>query len=114
QNVVTSELMVETVAAGQVQRNPVPLQNPRADFEQGGWHIHGAIDGNPDTGWAWAPQNGQPHVAVFDFKTPFTAPGGRLIVTLKQNYPRLSHGCFRLSVSSSDPALLKAELRPLS
>jgi len=57
QNVVTSEFTVEYIAQGPAQRVPVPLQNARADFEQEGWKIASAIDGNPDTGWAWAPQN---------------------------------------------------------
>ncbi|HEU4753337.1 MAG TPA: DUF1553 domain-containing protein, partial [Armatimonadota bacterium] len=114
QNVVTSELEVELAPAGGGARTRLPLVNPRADFEQSGWPVKAAIDGDPNTGWAFAPQNGQPHVAVFDFQAPVTAPGGKLIVTLRQNYPFLQHGCFRISVSGAEPQLLKPELRSLS
>jgi hypothetical protein len=113
-NVVTSEFVVELIGAEQTERSLVTLQNSRADFAQGGWPIANALDGNPDTGWAWAPQNGQPHVAVFDLKTALTVPGGKLVVTIKQNYPYLQHGCFRISVSGADATLLRPELRSLS
>lgn len=112
QNVVTSEITVEHIAAGQTQAASVPLKAARADFEQQGWSAAAAIDGNGETGWAWAPQNAQPHVLVADFKQPVS--GGALVVTIRQNYPRLQHGCFRLSLSGADPALLRAELRSLS
>jgi hypothetical protein len=114
QNVVTSEVIVEQSAQAGAARVAVPLQNARADFEQNGFHVVNAIDGNPDTGWAWAPHNAEPHIAVFDFKSPVNAPSGQLIVTIKQNYQFLQHGCFRISVSGADPTLLKAELRPIS
>jgi hypothetical protein len=114
QNVVTSEVVVEQIAQPGSAPMPVPLAHARADKEQGGFAVANAIDGNPDTGWAWAPENGRPHVAVFDCTTPIRAPGGRLIVTLKQNYRFLQHGCFRISISEADPSLLKAELRPIS
>jgi hypothetical protein len=110
QNVVTSELTVELLADG--RRSPVALTSPRADFSQGGWPVANAIDGKADTGWAFAPQTREPHVAVFDFKTPVT--GGKLVVTIRQEYANLQHGCFRLSVSGAEPALLKAELQPVS
>ncbi|MCC2669900.1 MAG: Planctomycete cytochrome, partial [Armatimonadetes bacterium] len=113
QNVVTSELTVERIAAGG-ERSPVRLKNPRADFEQGGWPIAGAVDGSLDKGWAFSPQNAQPHVAVFDLDTPLTADGGSLVVTIRQDYPKLHHGCFRVSVSGAEPKLLTADLQPFA
>ncbi len=115
QNVVTSEITAELVSEDGKERRPVALVNARADFEQQGWPVGGAIDGNPATGWAWSPQNAQAHVAVFDLKTPLSVPdGGRLVVKIQQNYPNLQHGCFRLSISAAEPELLKAELKPHS
>ena len=113
QNVVTSELTVEQIGP-EGARTPVPLRNPRADFEQGGWPIAAAIDGSPDKGWAFSPQNAQAHVAVFDLAQSLPASAGKLVVTIRQEYPKLQHGCFRLSVSSAEPKLLKAELQSLS
>ncbi len=53
---------------------PVPLQNASADFSQDKYAIASAIDGNPGTGWAIAPQIGQRHVAVFETKENLAAP----------------------------------------
>ena len=100
QNAVVSELTVR------YNGQPVTLKNARADFEQGGWPVANAIDGKEDTGWAWAPKNAEAHVAVFDFAQPLTTSGGMLEIRLTQNYPNLPVGCFRLSVSTADTALL--------
>jgi mono/diheme cytochrome c family protein len=113
QNVVTSELTVERIGPDGA-RAPVALRNPRADFEQGGWPVAAAIDGKPDQGWAFSPQNAQAHVAIFDLAQPLPASAGKLVVTIRQEYPKLQHGCFRLSVSNAEPKLLKAELQSLS
>ncbi len=118
QNVVTSEFQVERIASNGTERKPIPLQNPRADFEQGGWPIAAAIDGKEETGWAFSPQNKMPHVAIFDLKQPLgvndNASGSRLVVTIRQNYPRLQHGCLRISVTGANPAVLKPELHSLA
>ena len=113
QNVVTSELTVERIGTGG-ERTPVVLRNARADFEQGGWPVAAAIDGSPEKGWAFSPQNAQPHVAVFDLAQPLPASAGKLVVTIRQEFPKLQHGCFRLSVSAAEPKLLMAELQSLS
>lgn len=95
------------------KEEPVALSRGRADFEQGGWPAMNAFDGNPDTGWAYWPQTTQPHIAIFDLKTPLEGRDGRLVVRLTQNYARLQLGCFRLSVTDSDPKDLVAEFRSL-
>ncbi|MBB6051770.1 PSD1 and planctomycete cytochrome C domain-containing protein [Armatimonas rosea] len=104
QNAVVSELTVR------YQDKPLLLKNARADFEQGGWPVANAIDGKEDTGWAWSPKNAEPHVAVFELAEPLVAAGGTLEVRLTQNYPNLAVGCFRLSVSGADRALLSPSL----
>ncbi len=82
----------------------VTLTNASADFSQEGWTAAMAIDGKPDTGWAWAPQTGRAHSAVFEFAMAVDAP--RLRIALAQNYGA-SHmlGRFRLSVTSAAPPL---------
>lgn len=59
---------------------PVPLQNPVADFDQSGWTISHALDGNPRTAWGIYPQVGQAHQAVFELKEALE-PGGELELT---------------------------------
>ena len=47
---------------------PVALQNPTADFNQEGWSIDKAIDGDTNTAWGIFPETGKPHHAVFELK----------------------------------------------
>ncbi|MBC7853491.1 MAG: DUF1549 domain-containing protein, partial [Pirellulaceae bacterium] len=54
----------------------VVLQNAKTDFDQAGWTIAMAIDGNPDTAWGVDPQEGKPHQALFEFKAPLPTEGG--------------------------------------
>jgi hypothetical protein len=82
----------------------VTLKNAIADFSQKDWAVAGAIDGNPDTGWAIAPQFGVPHVAIFETAAPIAnADGSTLTFTLDQHFPGKDHsiGKFRLSVTTS-------------
>jgi hypothetical protein len=104
-NFVLNEFQVQVAAESPtVKPQPVPLHKAQADFSQEGWAVAGAIDGNPDTGWAIAPQFGQPHVAYFELKTPL---GNQAVpaftITLLQRFPGKDHsiGRFRLSVTSS-------------
>ena len=90
---------------------PVRLHKPAADFSQQSYEVAGAIDGNPQTGWAIAPQFGKPHVAVFETKEPVGFPDGTtLTFTLDQQFPGKQHniGKFRLSVTTAKPPLFTA------
>src|SRR3989304_5024033 len=70
---------------------PVALKNPVADFSQeshGGWPIDAALDGDPETGGSVEPQEGCPHVAMFETKEPLGLPGGTVLTfTLDQGTP---------------------------
>lgn len=78
----------------------------KADFEQKGFPIAGAIDDKPETGWAIDPARGNDHVAVFeiavDQKLP---PRAVLTFTIEQSHSD-SHtlGKLRLSLADSIPA----------
>ena len=89
---------------------PVAWQAARADFDQAGWTIAHAIDGNPATAWGIYPQVGKSHTAVFILKEPVPAKDGmRLVFSLEQQHggghligrPRLS--ATSGSVSSLQP-----------
>lgn len=84
---------------------PVELFGAEADFSQQRWDVAGAIDGDPKTGWAIAPQFGKPHWATFRLAEPLADGGsGRLVFTLEQNFGRgRTIGCLRLS-AISDPS----------
>ena len=85
------------------KKSPVALQNAKADFDQAGWTIAMAIDGNPDTAWGIDPQEGKPHHALFEFKEPLpTADGVVLTIELKQLHGRQhTIGRPRLSLTAS-------------
>lgn len=74
-------------ANGQDSKPPqrVALRNPRADFDQQGWTIAHALDGNLSTAWGVYPEVGKPHQAVFELAEPLEAAEGvTLLFTLKQ------------------------------
>ncbi len=82
---------------------PVAWQAATADFEQQGWTIAHAIDGNPATAWGIYPQVGKAHRAVFVVKEPIRqAEGIRLTIKLQQTHGG-GHliGRWRLSVTTA-------------
>ena len=84
----------------------LPIASARADFDQAGWAIPRAIDGDPATAWGIHPQVGKPHQAVFTLKSPIDWQSGReLVVELDQLHGG-SHliGRMRLAVTGQTNA----------
>jgi hypothetical protein len=88
------------------------LQNAQATFNQGGYDVATAIDGNKDAeannGWAVAGEFGRDHAAKFELATPFDSAKDRLLeLTLYQNFYDGQHslGRFRISVTNSPTPL---------
>ncbi len=75
-NFVLQEFTV--TAAGQ----PIKLTDAQADFAQAKWDPPGAIDGNPKTGWAIAPQFHQPHWLSVRTVEPLGSKAG-LVLTFR-------------------------------
>jgi hypothetical protein len=71
------------VRIGDVPGAPVAIASAFADFNQSGWDISRAIDGNPATAWGIYPEIGKSHEAVFVLKQPIP-PGTRFAVELDQ------------------------------
>jgi hypothetical protein len=93
---------------------PVEVRAAQADFDQQGWTIHHALDGNPGTAWGIYPEVGKPHRAVFTFKETVRQPGGvRLTVALQQTHGA-GHliGRLRLSVTNASQPSDAATLPP--
>ncbi|MFM7040347.1 MAG: PSD1 and planctomycete cytochrome C domain-containing protein [Planctomycetaceae bacterium] len=101
------ELSLETTASVL----SLKLHQPKADFEQSGWPVSAALDGNLKTGWAISPRQRENHLALFAFTEPLqTREPAVLQVTLRQHYGNsLTLRRFRISLTS-EPA---AELEPL-
>jgi hypothetical protein len=89
----------------------VKLGPPTSDFDQDGWTIKHATDGNPATAWGIYPKVGVPHEAVLPFATP--TAGGEFTIRLEQLHGG-GHliGRFRLSVTSEEKAGLAQPLPP--
>jgi hypothetical protein len=63
----------------------IRISRASADFDQQGWTIAHAIDGNEKTAWGIFPRVGESHLAVFELSDGATlAEGASLRVVLKQ------------------------------
>ncbi len=85
------------------QATPLKFQSATADWNQDGWTIEHAIDGNPKTAWGIFPRVGESHFAVFELESPIDLPtGSRLAIALKQLHGG-SHiiGRFKISVTDA-------------
>ncbi|MEZ6054669.1 MAG: DUF1549 and DUF1553 domain-containing protein [Planctomycetaceae bacterium] len=104
-NLHLSEFQFEIVHPGSTEGEASTISQATADFDQAGWTIRHAIDGNDATAWGIHPKVGEPHQAVFVLDSPpKIEPGDTLAITLKQLHGR-SHliGRFRLSVTDGPP-----------
>jgi hypothetical protein len=61
------------------EAQPVKLADARADFSQVNFDVGGAIDEDPKTGWAIAPQFHKPHWATFRAVEPIAFENGAVI-----------------------------------
>jgi hypothetical protein len=111
-NFVLSEFAVTAQRADEKEpAQPVALHRPQATFSQDGWPVAAAIDNNPDTGWAIAPQIGKAQTAIFEAQSPVGFAEGTLLrVTMQQRFPGRDHtiGKFRLSVTTAKTPTLTA------
>jgi hypothetical protein len=114
-NFVLSEFTIQQkLTNGETQ--PVPLQNPTADYEQTGaaegnpygkWAIAAAIDGDlkgKNWGWAVMEKVGKPHVAMFETVQDIAGgEGSTMTISLLQNLENSQHsiGHFRISATKS-------------
>jgi Protein of unknown function (DUF1553)/Protein of unknown function (DUF1549)/Planctomycete cytochrome C len=81
-----------------------------ADFNQEGWGIERAIDGDDTTAWGIYPQVGKPHYAIFELVEPHTCTSDSQITVMLKQLHGGSHllGAFRLSTTSAAAAEVSA------
>lgn len=80
---------------------PLTWQRVRADFDQQGWTIAHAVDGNPATAWGIYPMVGRSHQGIFALSELLALPpGSTLAITMQQSHGG-GHliGRFRISVT---------------
>jgi WD40 repeat protein/mono/diheme cytochrome c family protein len=107
-NFVLTEFVVQAAPkADPTKAEPVALRRPLADFNQQGFDVARAINGNPragDKGWAVFPSFGVTHWATFETKADLGHEGGTVLtLQLHHNYNDNKHslGRFRISVAAS-------------
>ena len=100
-NLHLSELSVQILEPGATAPRSLSLKNPASDFDQSGWTIKHAADGDKKTAWGIFPQVGKAHEAIFQLTEKLAAPAGaKLTVVLQQVHGRQhTIGRFRLSVT---------------
>ncbi len=111
-NLHLSEVEVRLLAAGTTNATKLKIKRATADFDQAGWTIQHALDGNEKTAWGIHPRVGESHLAVFEFESPVKlAAGARLVVTLRQLHGG-GHLIGRFRLSATDSANANAEAVP--
>ncbi len=86
-NLHLNEIHFQYFAPNEATPRSLDIARATADFNQHGWTIQHAIDGNPGSAWGIHPQVGQPHHAVFVLAQPLAvAPQGRILISLKQTH----------------------------
>ena len=100
--------------ADPTNRQPAPICAATADFNQSGWTIEMAVDGNPGTAWGVHPEVGKSHLAVFEFQQPIDIPGGVLLTFVLEQKHGGGHliGRPRLAVTTSSPPIRAAQALP--
>ncbi len=110
-NLHLSEIELSLFEPHATDAQTIELRSASADFNQDGWGIERAIDGNFQTAWGVHPQIGQAHHAVFELVQPQAIkPDTKVVISLRQLHGD-SHviGAFRLSVTG-DTALKSAAM----
>jgi mono/diheme cytochrome c family protein len=121
-NLHLSEVRVRVRPKGSAEPGVlVPIKAAVADFDQAGWGIPRAVDGNPATAWGIHPAVGQSHQAVFAFDQAAGFAGGTEVAVELDQLHGGSHliGRFRISLTTTSsptaelPRILPAALREL-
>lgn len=105
-NLHLSEISIQLFKAGDTQGRRLKVTRATADFDQEGWTIQHALDGNDKTAWGIHPQEGEGHVAVFEFGEAVEIPAGSRVVFQLLHLHGGSHiiGRFRLALTDSASA----------
>jgi hypothetical protein len=104
-NLHLSEIQVLLFEPGAETPRVLSFTNASADFDQDGWTVRHALDGDEKTAWGIHPREGESHQAVFELAMPppFVPAGARLAVVLKQLHGG-SHLIGRLRLAITDAA----------
>jgi hypothetical protein len=104
-NLHLSEFTITAAAMNGEPAKPkaVKIRAATADFDQAGWTVLHAIDGNKSTAWGIYPQVGKPHEAVFELAEAVGGEGETELTFALEQLHGGGHliGRFRLSVTDA-------------
>lgn len=113
-NFVLSEIRLSATSGAQPgTATAVVLHEGRSDFSQDGFPPDKALDGDPKTGWAVAPEFGKNHTLEYEFRQAVDHEGGTkfTLVLDQQHGTQHTLGHFRISLTAS-PRPLQSEGLP--
>lgn len=103
-NFVLSELEIDASPRPLARSERLLFASARADFEQVGFPLVSALDGNEASGWAISPELGKAHEATFVLAEPVRGEGRvRFSVTLRFRWGQ-AHSLLRLRWSAAADA----------
>lgn len=111
-NLHLSEFEAFVLAGDAPDLKPLKIIKATADWNQAGWTIRHAIDGNAATAWGVYPKVGETHYAVFELAEPVKLQvGSQVVVRLKQLHGG-GHLIGRLKLYATDAAGATAVVLP--
>lgn len=108
-NMHLSEFQLMAFEAGSATGRVVRILNASSDYDQPGWTIRHAIDGDDKTAWGIYPKVGEAHLAVFELAEPLRlSQGSKLTLLLKQLHGGHCIGRLRVSLTDANARFVKA------
>lgn len=104
---VSTLYQISATPFGQLKSTKLKFSKAVSNFNQNGFEVKKAINGNlnGNDGWAIAPQMGKPHTALFTLEKPLNLDpniGSFLKLSLIQNYKSKSHSIGRFNIQMTD------------
>ena len=107
-NLHLSEFEAFVLQAGDAKPRPLKFSHATADWNQQGWTISHALDGNAATAWGIYPKVGESHHAMFMLKKPLLLkPASQITVIVKQLHGK-GHLIGRLKLFATSAAMPSA------
>ncbi|MGZ0166815.1 MAG: PSD1 and planctomycete cytochrome C domain-containing protein [Planctomycetales bacterium] len=111
-NLHLSEFEAFVVEDGSTERTRLKIKKATADWDQAGWTISHALDGNIGSAWGIYPKVGASHYALFELDKPvMLKPASQLVVVLKQLHGG-GHLIGRAKLYATDAAGASANVLP--
>ena len=113
-NLHLSEFEVSVLDADTAKTKRLKIRKGTADWNQAGWTISHALDGDLSTAWGIHPKVGESHFAVFELEESLVLkPSSQIVIVLKQLHGT-GHLIGRLKLYATDATGAAAELLPES